>query len=38
MKQLHPALVSPLSVAETPFASNLSSFIHDAKTPPFNTF
>jgi hypothetical protein len=31
-------LFRPLSVAETPFASNPSSFIHDAETPPFNTF
>jgi hypothetical protein len=37
-KQFRPAIVSPLSVAETPFASNPSSFIHDAETPPFNTF
>jgi hypothetical protein len=26
-----------LFVAETPFPSNLSSFIHDAETPPFST-
>jgi hypothetical protein len=37
-KQFRPAIVSPLSVAETPFASNPSSFIHDAETPPFSTF
>jgi hypothetical protein len=36
-KQLRPAIVSPLFVAETPFASNPSSFIHDAETPPFST-
>jgi hypothetical protein len=26
-----------LFVAETPFPNNLSSFIHDAETPPFST-
>jgi hypothetical protein len=37
-KQSRPTIVSPLSVAETPFASKPSSFIHDAETPSFNTF
>jgi hypothetical protein len=36
-KKLRPTIVSPLFVAETPFASNSSSFIHDVETPPFNT-
>jgi hypothetical protein len=35
-KQFRPAIVSPLSVAETPFVSNPSSFIHDAETPLFS--
>jgi hypothetical protein len=36
-KQFRPAIVSPLFVVETPFASNPSSFIHDAETLPFST-
>jgi hypothetical protein len=33
-----PATFHFLSVAETPFASNLSSFIHGVETPPVSTF
>jgi hypothetical protein len=35
-KQFRPAIVSPLSVVETPFVSNPSSFIHNAETPLFS--